>query len=99
MALPLAGTSETMAHSPVPQRAGPAPAPNALTLTLRRKQPQDTPGGCRALAAADLSRAEALVGEHVRWRYEHSAQAWLARADLLERLETKFQARLRNPRC
>ena len=69
-----------------------------LTLTLRRRQPQDTSAGCRARAAADISRAADLTGDHVRWRYQHSAQAWLARADLLDRLEAKFQARLRDAR-
>ena len=82
-----------MNHSTLSQAAGPLPAMNEQTLTLRPKQPQDTPAGCRALAAADFSRAESLTGEHVRWRYQHSAQVWLARAALLERLEAKFQAR------
>ena len=87
-----------MNHASSPFSAG-LVAPRAEpTLTLRRKQPQDTPAGCRALAAADLSRAEGLSGEHVRWRYRHSAQAWLARAELLEGLEAKFQARLRETR-
>ena len=73
-------------------------APEALlppTLTLRRKRPEDTPAGCRAFAEADLRRAEELTGEHVRWRYRHSADAWLARADMLDRLEAKFQERVR----
>ena len=75
-----------------------APLMTEPTLTLHRRQPQDTSAGCRARAAADLSRAAELTGDHVRWRYQHSAQAWLARADLLDRLEAKFQARLRDPR-
>ena len=65
------------------------------TLTLRRKRPEDTSAGCRALAAADLLRAEAILVDHGRWRYQHSAHAWLARAELLDRLEAKFQARMR----
>lgn len=77
---------------------GTAPLVSEPTLTLRRKHAHDTPDGCRAMAAADLTRAEGLTGEHVRWRYEHSAQAWLARAEMLDRLEAKFQARLREER-
>ncbi|MGZ8311980.1 MAG: hypothetical protein ACXWUP_04230 [Allosphingosinicella sp.] len=65
------------------------------SLTLRRKRLEDTAAGCRSFAAADMQRAEALTGEHIRWRYQHSAGAWLARAELLERLEAKFQARVR----
>jgi hypothetical protein len=64
------------------------------TLTIRRKRPEDTADGCRAFAAADLRRAEDLAVEHVRWRYRHSAEAWFARADLLDQLEAKFQERL-----
>ena len=62
------------------------------TLTRGRKRPEDTAEGCRALAAADLERAAALSGDHSRWRYEHSAAAWTARAGLLDGLETKFRA-------
>ena len=65
------------------------------TLVLRRKKLEDTPAGCRALAAADLCRADELTGDHARWRYRHSAESWLARAELLDRLEAKFQERQR----
>jgi len=64
------------------------------SLTIRRKRPEDTPAGCRELAAADLRRADDLAVEHVRWRYRHSADAWLARADFLDQLEAKFQERV-----
>ena len=77
----------------LPDEATEAPLPP--TLTLRRKRPEDTSAGCRAFAEADLLRAEGLTGEHVRWRYRHSADAWLARADMLDRLEAKFQERVR----
>ena len=74
-----------------PAAAASLPPPS---LTIRRKRPEDTPGGCRELAAADLRRADDLAVEHVRWRYRHSADAWLARADFLDQLEAKFQERV-----
>ena len=74
-----------------PTAAASMPPPS---LTVRRKRPEDTPEGCRELAAADLRRAEALAVDHIRWRYRHSADAWLARADFLDRLEANFQQRL-----
>ena len=80
-----------------PDPSGPAEKPGEAhppTLTARRKRPEDTPEGCRELAAADLRRAEAHAAEHVRWRYRCSADAWLARAELLDRLEAQFQKRV-----
>lgn len=58
------------------------------------RRAEDTAAGCRALAAADLSRAETLGADPLRWRMEHSAAAWTRRAELLERAEKKFEARL-----
>jgi hypothetical protein len=63
------------------------------SLTVRPKRPEDTPDGCRTLAAADLRRAADVAVAHVRWRYRHSADAWLARADLLDQIEATFQER------
>ena len=83
-----------MDHQTLSNPTSAAPLVAEPTLTLRRRQPQDTSAGCRQRAAADLSRAAELAGDHVQWRYRHSAQAWLMRADLLDRLEAKFQARL-----
>ena len=57
------------------------------------RRDEDTAAGCRAKAAADLSRAEALGADPTRWRMEHSAAAWAARAALLEREERAFEAR------
>ena len=74
-----------------PAAAASIPPPS---LTIRRKRPEDTPGGCRELAAADLRRAEDLAVDHIQWRYRHSADAWLARADFLDQLEANFQQRL-----
>ncbi|WP_114951486.1 hypothetical protein [Sphingosinicella terrae] len=59
----------------------------------RRKRPEDTPQGCRALAAADLDRAGAADAGHATDRFRHSAATWTARADMLDRLEAKFRAR------
>ena len=68
------------------------PAVRRSTLS-RRKRPEDTAEGCRDHAADDLRRAAALTGDHIRWRFEHSAAAWTARAEMLGRIEAKFQAR------
>ena len=57
------------------------------------KRHEDSAAGCRANAAADLGRAHAPGGDFMRARLEYSAQVWTERADLLERLEKKFQAR------
>jgi hypothetical protein len=67
----------------------PAPQP-------RRRRPEDTPAGCRAFAAADLGRAAAQNIDRGRSRFEHSAAAWSARADLLERLARQSEARMRS---
>ncbi|HEX5182904.1 MAG TPA: hypothetical protein VFW19_07095 [Allosphingosinicella sp.] len=79
-------------------QAGAAPAaarePEAAGVSGhgRRKQPQDTAQGCRALAAADLASAGALDEGWPRARMENSAAAWTTRADLLHRLETGIEA-------
>jgi len=58
------------------------------------RRAEDTAAGCRALAAADLGRAEALGKDPMRWRMEHSAAAWTRRAVQLEQAEKRFEARL-----
>jgi hypothetical protein len=83
-----------MTHSNHPASAAQVTV-HSETLTTRRKRPEDTATGCRALAADDLRRAEALTGDHVCWRYRRSAEAWLTRAALLDRLEARFQERMR----
>ena len=71
----------------------PATKPLArATLTLSRKRPEDTPSGCRDLAAADLRRATLAAG-NAGWRYERSAAAWTARADMLTRHEAELETR------
>ena len=64
------------------------------TLSRGRKRPEDTEDGCRAHAVDDLHRAAALSGQPISWRFEHSAAAWTARANLLARREAQFQARM-----
>jgi hypothetical protein len=54
---------------------------------------EDTAEGCRSLALDDKARAADVGSDHMRTRLEHSADAWTARAKLLERLETNFNAR------
>jgi hypothetical protein len=60
-------------------RAGPSPA-------LDRKS-EDTSDGCRARAKDDRDRAQASDSDRMRFRLACSAEAWTARADLLDRLE------------
>jgi hypothetical protein len=62
-------------------------------MTSGRRKPEDSADGCRGLAKSDLDRAaEAPVG-HARTRFERSADAWTARAELLKRLEASSGAR------
>ncbi len=68
----------------------PAPARPAVRSGKRE---EDTAAGCRAKAAADLVRAEALGADRMRWRMEQSAAAWTARAEILEMIERKADAR------
>ena len=75
-----------------------AGAGDRATLTVSRKRPEDTPAGCRLLAAADMRRATVADG-HSSWRYEHSAAAWTARADMLSQHEAEFQARFTGTRA
>jgi hypothetical protein len=46
------------------------------------------------LAADDRVRAVAMVNFHMRVSHERSADAWGARAELLDSLETSFNERL-----
>ena len=62
-------------------------------LPQTRKQPHDTSAGCRVRAAEDLVRAEGAGTPSARAKMEHSSATWTARADILHRLETSFEAR------
>lgn len=68
--------------------------PGLPMLTRTRRQTQDTVAGCRERAAANLTEAATLDVANGRWKLEHSAAAWTSRADLLERLEAKHDARV-----
>jgi hypothetical protein len=71
-----------------------APRKRAAPHIVRSgKRTEDTGAGCRAKAAADLVRACAPGGDFMRVRLERSAAVWTERADLLERLEKKYQLR------
>jgi hypothetical protein len=58
-----------------------------------RRKPEDSAEGCRSLERADRLRALAVTNPHMRECLERSADAWLARASLLERLEESFAKR------
>jgi hypothetical protein len=58
-----------------------------------KRKAEDSPAGCRAFAASDRERAAASGSEHMRECLERSAEAWSARAQLLDRLEASFEAR------
>jgi hypothetical protein len=70
----------------------PNPAAPAAARPITRKR-EDTSLGCREMAAADHVRADATDTEHMRLRMESSADAWTARADMLQRLERSQDAR------
>jgi hypothetical protein len=62
-------------------------------MSSPRRKPEDSADGCRAFAASDRERASTAANQ-VRATFERSAEAWSARASLLERLETDFDARV-----
>ena len=55
--------------------------------------PEDSARGCRERAEADLRRADDDMPVNTRQVLQASARHWLARAELLERLETSFATR------
>jgi len=65
-------------------------------MSSRRRRPEDTADGCRAFAASDRERASGTQNSHVRGTFERSADAWRARARLLERRDAGLDAGL-NP--
>ena len=54
---------------------------------------EDTAEGCFELARDDEVRAADNVNPHMRRTLERSAEAWTARATLLERLQGRSSAR------
>jgi hypothetical protein len=73
-------------------RTTPEATPSPARPVSRKRE--DTSLGCREMAAADHVRADATDTEHMRVRMESSADAWTARADMLQRLERSQDARL-----
>lgn len=65
-------------------------SPRRATLTAA---PEDSAQGCRERAEADLRRADDDLPINARQVLQASARHWLARAELLERLETSFATR------
>jgi hypothetical protein len=63
--------------------------PTDVSLSSPDRRPEDTAAGCRLLASDDQARAEQSDSTHMRERLIGSAEAWSARAALLERLESK----------
>ena len=70
--------------------------PRILGLSRRRPElmaaPEDSSKGCRERAEADLRRAQDDIPINARQVLQASARHWLVRAELLERLETSFDA-------
>ena len=68
--------------------------PRILGLSQRRQRlmaaPEDSATGCRERAEADLRRANEDMPINARQVLQASATHWLARAELLDRLETSF---------
>ena len=62
-------------------------------MSLGRRKPEDSAEGCRVLEQADRLRALASPNPHMRESLERSADAWNARATLLDQLEASFNER------
>ena len=63
-------------------------------MTSARRKVEDTAKGCRSLAEDDRVRATGMINPQIRASLERSADAWTARAKLLDRLETSFNERI-----
>lgn len=63
-------------------------------MTSAKRKPEDSAEGCRAHEQADRLPAMAMSNPQVRESLERSADAWGARADLLQRIEASFDARV-----
>lgn len=72
-----------------PKMARPARKPRSS------KQPADTVAGCRDRAVADLLAAAAMSTRNEQLRMEASSASWGARADMLQRMDDSFEARMK----
>ncbi|MEA3057348.1 MAG: hypothetical protein QOF34_163 [Sphingomonadales bacterium] len=61
----------------------------AIERPLSSQKLEDSAAGCRTMADDDRDRAKASDSDRMRVRLGCSADAWTARADLLDRLEAK----------
>lgn len=62
-------------------------------MSSAKRRPEDSAEGCRAFERDDRERAAANLTKHMRAILERSADAWSARARLLDRLERDFNER------
>lgn len=62
-------------------------------MSSSHRKREDSADGCRELELEDRERAAAMGNPHMRATFERSAEAWAARAHLLDRLEASFNAR------
>ena len=67
-------------------------------MSLVKRKTEDSADGCRGLARADRARAAVMTSEHMRAVLERSADAWSARARLLDRLDKAFTRRAASAR-
>lgn len=63
-------------------------------MTSARRRLENTADGCRSLAEDDRVRATAMINAQMRASFERSADAWFARAKLLDGLQTNFDERV-----
>jgi hypothetical protein len=62
-------------------------------MSSAKRKAEDSAAGCRALERDDRERAATVSSGHMRAVLERSADAWSARARLLDRLEQDFNDR------
>jgi hypothetical protein len=91
LVFPLASRRTSMLQSTQPgppkRRKRLATLDRTHASTLKRKE--DTANGCRDLAAVSLAQVVLTATLNERRRFEHSADMWAARADLLDRMELR----------
>ena len=56
-------------------------------VSLPQGKPENSAAGCRMLANDDRIRAQDSDSAHMRFRLACSAEAWTARAEMLDRME------------
>lgn len=67
-------------------------------MSAAKRKAEDSADGCRGRAQDDRARAAAMTSGHMRTVLERSADAWSARARLLERLDKDFSRRAASAR-